>query len=547
MKRILFVSALLVSSQVFAGEYLVKYRNTSAFSALSTLSYNSQIQVLDNHTVGRLVKVNIDDENKVPTLAALLKNPAVEYVVPNFKLHAFSAPMDTMALKAQWAIAKVQVEKAWQRAGNKGSKNVLVGVIDTGVDYNHESLKQNMVQGFNFADNNNDPMDKTGFQNPGHGTHCAGVIGATGLVDGGTVGISPDVSIMPLRFLTENGSGDLNNAIKAIDYAIANHVQVISASWGAAVPRATAQPLLEAVKRADDAGIIFVAAAANDGKNNDTTEVYPANNGLPNSITVAASGPNDERPSWSNFGTATVHLASPGLNITSTLPGNKYGDLSGTSMATPLVSGLVALMKAQDSTLTGAQVRAILQKTGVQAQIQTACNCRVDAFAAVDAVLNKTMTLVPAAASITAGNTLTFQVWQGKAPFKFVSSNPSVASVTDAGVLTGASNGKTTVTVTDSTGKTATSLDINVGSVASAPAPTPAPFPTPNPTPTPNPGNPYPTPTPGNPGNPGNPYPTPNPGNPGNPGQPGQCPLGDPQLCQIICQLVPNLPFCGTP
>ncbi|MGZ3747528.1 MAG: S8 family serine peptidase, partial [Pseudobdellovibrionaceae bacterium] len=210
MKRILLVSALLVSSQVFGGEYLVKYRNTRAFSALSTLSYDNQIQVLDNHTVGKLVKVGIKKENEAPVLASLLSNADVEYVVPNFKLHTFSAPMEPSALKAQWAISKVQVEKAWQRAGNKGSKNVLVAVIDTGVDYNHQALQPNMVPGFDFAENDNDPMDKTGSQNPGHGTHCAGVIGATGLIEGGTVGISPDISIMPLRFLTENGSGDLN-------------------------------------------------------------------------------------------------------------------------------------------------------------------------------------------------------------------------------------------------------------------------------------------------------------------------------------------------
>lgn len=521
MKRILFISALLASSQVFAGEYLVKYRSTNAFSALSTLSYNNQIQVLDNHTIGSLVKVGIDQENEAPVLAALLKNPSIEYVVPNFKLHAVSAPADSVALKNQWAIAKVQAEKAWQRAGNKGKKSVLVAVIDTGVDYNHPSLQPNMVPGFDFAENDNDPMDKTGFQNPGHGTHCAGVVGATGAIDGGIIGLSPEVSIMPLRFLTENGSGDLNNAIKSIDYAIANKVQVISASWGASVPRSTAAPLLEAVKRADDAGVIFIAAAANDGKNNDSTEVYPANNGFPNSITVAASGPNDEKPSWSNYGTAKVHVASPGLNITSTLPGNKYGDLSGTSMATPLVSGLVALMKAQDASLTGAQARAILQTTGAKAQVQTACNCRVDAFAAVDAVMNKQMTLVPAAATLASGEKFTFQVWQGKAPFKFVSANASVVSVTDAGELTAVGNGTTTVTVTDATGKTATTLDINVGSRSSQP--------------------------PSNPGNPGQPQPPQPPSDPGNPGQPGNCPLGDPMICQIICQLEPSLPFCAAP
>lgn len=503
MKRILFLSALLISSQVFAKEYLVKYHSNNAFSTMTTLSNQGQIRVLDNHTIGRLITVDINAKDEAHSLAQLLSNPAIEYVVPNFKLRAYSAPVDAAGLKSQWAIAKVQVEKAWERAGNKGNKSVIVAVIDTGVDYSHESLAKNMIAGYDFADNDSDPMDVTG-QNPGHGTHCAGVIGATGLVEGGTVGISPEVSIMPLRFLNAAGSGDLDNAVKAIDYAIAHGAMVISASWGASVPRATAAPLLEAIKRADDKGVIFVSAAANDGKNNDSTEVYPANNGYPNSITVAASGPNDEKPSWSNFGTAKVHVASPGVKIMSTLPKNKYGELDGTSMATPLVSGLVALLKAQDASLTGAQIRALLQTTGAQVSIQTACNCRVDAFAAVDAVLAKKMTVVPAAATIATGEGLPLTVLYGQAPFKFVSSNPAVATVTDAGAITAASNGTTRISVTDAAGKTASTLDINVGAKGSE-----------------------------NPPGGGTP-----------PGDPGACPIGDQKLCDIICKVKPTLPFC---
>lgn len=522
MKRVLFVSALLVSTQVFAGEYLVKYKNNSAFSTLSTLSYNSEIQVLDNHTVGRLVKVDIDSRNEARTLATLMSNPQIEYVVPNFKLHSYdiASPVKSFALRTQWAVDKVQAAKAWQRAGNRGSKNVIVAVIDTGVDYKHESISTNAIAGYDFAENTTDPMDKTGYENPGHGTHCAGVIGAVGTVDNGTIGISPTVSIMPLRFLTENGSGDLNNAIKAIDYAIAHNVQVISASWGASVPRSTAAPLLEAIKRADDKGVIFVAAAANDGQNNDSVEVYPANNGYPNSITVAASGPNDEKPDWSNFGTAHVHVASPGLNIMSTLPNNQYGELSGTSMATPLVSGLVALLKAQDASLTGAQIRAILQTTGAKVDIQTACNCRVDAYAAVDAVLSKKMTLVPAAATIAPGDSLNFQVLYGKAPFTYSSNNPSVATVDNTGALKAVANGAAVISVKDASGQTASTLNINVGAK------------------TDNGGGDTPTPPGGGGGGD-----TPEPPGGGGGGGDG-CPVQNPQICQAICQMQPDLPFC---
>ena len=396
------------------------------------------------------------------------------------------------------------------------------GEVITSTDFKYDAAEEGMqisdklimrllteyrVTKSDFKDKDNDPMDKTSQQNPGHGTHCAGIVGANGLVDGGIVGMSPDVTIMPIRFLGADGSGDLNDAIKAIDYAIEKGAHVISASWGASVPRSQATALLEAIKRADDKGLIFIAAAANDGKNNDVTEVYPANNGLPNSITVAASGSSDAKPSWSNYGMASVHLSSPGENIMSTLPADKYGNLSGTSMATPLVSGMVAFLKSQDPSLTGAQIRAILQTTGAKVSIQTACNCRVDAFNAVDAILNKQMTVVPAAGTIKPAETLNFSTVYAKEPLKFTVSDTKLARIDEKGLFTSLAEGAVKVTVTDADGKTANSLDINIKNKSGG----------------------------GNPSEPGE---------PGQPGEPGECPLGDPMLCQIICAIQPDLPFC---
>lgn len=512
MKTAILAMLLLVSQVLSANaaEYLVKYKSTNALNNLTRTATmaNSGMQVMDHHAPGSYIKVSIDKKVEAKTLASLLSNPGVEYVVPNFKLHSFYAPVTATALKEQWAIAKVNAEKAWQRAGNKGSRNVLLAVIDTGVDYNHQNLAANAVQGHDFKNNTDDPMDKTGSQNPGHGTHCAGIIGATGLVDGGTIGISPELSIMPLRFLDENGSGDLNDGIKAIDYAIEKHVQIISASWGATVSRSQAQPLIDAIKRADDKGIIFIAAAANDGKNNDKTEVYPANSGLPNTITVAASGSGDAKPSWSNYGTATVHLAAPGENIMSTLPGNKYGNLSGTSMATPLVAGMVAFLKAQDPSLTGAQVRALLQSSGAKVSIETACNCRVDALAAVDTLLSKKLWMVPAAATLAKGDTLNLQVMNANGAVAYTSSNPAVISVSASGQVRAEADGVATISAKDSKGTSVSSLDYHVGKVAG-----------------------------------GNPPPDDGGGGGGGGGD-GQCPVGDPALCQIICAIQPDLPFC---
>jgi thermitase len=515
MKLTAIVSlALLLAAQMSnAGEYLVKYKNINALNNISTMQTEALgVEMRSLHRPGQLVKVEIAKKNEVKALAAIMKDKNVEYVVPNFKIRAYEAPIDPVALKDQYALAKVNAPAAWAKTGNKGSKNVLLAVIDTGTDYRHKNLAPNMVPGYDFRDNDADPMDEIG-QNPGHGTHCAGIVGATGLVDGGISGISPEVSIMPLRFLGADGSGELEGAIKAIDYAIEKHVQVISASWGASVPLTTAQPLVEAMQRAEAAGIIFVTAAANDGKNNDTSDVYPANAGLPNMITVAASNSSDAKPSWSNYGKARVSLAAPGDAIMSTLPGDKYGNLSGTSMATPLVAGLVAFLKAQDPTLTGAEVKALLQTTGAKVSISTACDCRIDALAATETLLAKKAFVVPAAATIAEKGTLQLALKNATAT-KYESSNPAVLTVDNNGLVTAVAKGTATVKVTDSTGAVTQSLDLNVGAVQAAP-----------PSDDPNP-------------------PSDDPGTP--PGMPGgdECPIQDPSTCQMLCQVLPDAPWC---
>ncbi len=482
-----------------SGEYLVKYKNEKAVNNIVSMQTESSgIQVLGLHKPGQLLKVKLNALNKVRALAAIHADKNVDYVVPNFTLRAFSTPVDLSALREQYALAKVNAEKAWQRAGNKGSRNVLLAVIDTGVDYKHPNLAPNMVAGYDFRDKDADPMDITSAQNPGHGSHCAGIVGATGLVDGGISGLSPEVSIMPLRFLGADGGGDLNDGIKAIDYAIEKKVQVISASWGAAVPLSTAKPLVEAIERAEKAGIVFVAAAANDGKNNDTNEYYPTNADVANVISVAASNAQDAKPSWSNYGRSKVHISAPGDAIMSTLPSNKFGNLSGTSMATPLVAGLVAFLKAQDPTLTAQEIKALMQATGAGVNIETACNCRIDAFAAVDTLLSKKPFLVPTAATVKVDGTVQMSMKNSAGAVEYASSDAGVASVNATGLVTGHKEG--TVKITAKNGaNTVTSLDFIIGK-AKATEP--------------------------------------------DPGTPGECPLGDAAMCEVICGIMPDLPFC---
>ncbi|MCS6837240.1 MAG: S8 family serine peptidase, partial [Bdellovibrionaceae bacterium] len=305
---------LLIGQDAVSREYIVKFRSSNAISVLQQQPH--VYHILDYHEPGQLMKISVADHQLARTMVSLISDPQVEYVVPNFKLYAFAPIVEydeiQQLLREQYALKKVRAEEAWQKAGNRGSRKIVVAVIDTGVDYRHPDLAPNMVAGYDFAGKDNDPMDETSAQNPGHGTHCAGIVGSTGLVENGMLGLSPEVSMMPLRFLNKDGSGDLMDGIRAIDYAIEKKVDVISASWGARVSRAVARPLIEAVERAEKAGIVFVVAAANDGKNNDVTDVYPANANLSNTISVAASNASDTKPRWSNYGRAMVHVSSPG-------------------------------------------------------------------------------------------------------------------------------------------------------------------------------------------------------------------------------------------
>jgi thermitase len=515
---------LLLSSHLgFAAEWVVKFREVRYQKAVPSFKHMAGVSLLGTHDTGHLALLEVDttSSKQATQLLQTIQNRAdVEYMVPNIKMHAFEDLTGDPQRSKQWSLLKVQAEEAWRI--QRGARKTIVAVIDTGVDYAHEDLKNRIwnnekeiagngidddkngfvddTRGWNFFGKNNNPMDETSDKNPGHGTHCSGIIGAQGDNDIGISGIAPNISIMPVRFLGADGSGDLYTAALAIDYATNNGADVISASWGAAVTRDQVKPILEAIERAGQKGVIFVAAAANDGKSNDTREVYPANAGFKNVISVAASNSEDQKPSWSNYGAATVDLAAPGADIFSTLPDNKYGNLSGTSMATPLVAGMVALLKSQAgdqrSALQAEDYKAILQATGDDVNIETACKCRVNMFHAVQHIVNQTLTMVPNAATLAPQATLTFKAIGGKAPYRFTSSHEEVASIDPGtGVLTAKQEGELTLTVTDADGTHMNSRLIRVSKRSETPPP-------------------------------------------------GECPLGDPALCALLCTIQPTLPWC---
>lgn len=490
------LSLLTFSGSMMAKEFVIKLKSQSHdfSSALISFQNETKLKVEDQHAKGSLVLVDIAEAknavNSNETLAKkvleIRENPSVEYIVPNISFHTMQQPDDPQ-FSSQWSLEKVNASQAWDY--HVGSKDVTIAVIDTGVDVNHEDLAANIwvnkeeipgngldddgngyiddVNGWDFRDNDNDPGDETSSKNPGHGTHCAGIVGAVGNNGLGVSGAAQQTSIMAIRFIGSDGSGDLMSAAKSIDYAVDNNANVISASWGAAVQRSGAKPILEAIQRAEAKGIIFVAAAANDGKSNDTREVYPANAGFSNVISVAASDPQDQKPSWSNFGKYNVDLSSPGLDILSTVPGNQYRKLSGTSMATPLVAGSLGtlLSHAQEIgyEVGHEEAKALLQATGADVQIETACQCRIDLEAAMKNMLNDALYLVPNALTIAPQETKEFKAVGGKGPYSFSTADEKIATINQEGVLTAVAEGQTEVLVKDATGETAATNTIYVG------------------------------------------------------------------------------------
>jgi len=229
-----------------------------------------------------------------------------------------------------WSRKALDLETVWKTT--QGSASVIVAVIDTGVAAGHPDLKNSMVAGYDFIAGSANAADDNG-----HGTHCAGNIAAE--INGvGMVGVAPKVKIMPLKFLDAAGSGDTADAISAIRFAADNGATVISNSWGGG---GASQLLDAAIQYARSKGALVVAAAGNNFTNNDQTASYPAN--YEGVISVAANDETGNLSYFSNYGRNSVMLAAPGSNIFSSILRNTWGNMSGTSMATPIVSGALAL------------------------------------------------------------------------------------------------------------------------------------------------------------------------------------------------------------
>lgn len=347
-------------------------------------------------------------------LAFWQSHPNVAIVTPDFELTTQSIPNDP-SFGSLWGLsnngsqggllnADINIEPAWALGT---ATSIVTAVIDTGVDYTHPDLASNIwtntdevagngidddgngfvddVRGWDFVNNDSDPMDDNG-----HGTHVAGTIGAVGNNGIGVTGVAWTASIMPLKFLDQSGSGSLSDAIKAIQYARVNGAKIINASWGGG---GFSSALQSAITQFITSGGLFVAAAGNEATNNDVTPSYPAN--YQGVISVGASTRTDTRASFSNYGTS-VDVFAPGQSILSTLPGNRYGSLSGTSMATPQVAGALALLWGQNPTLSANTIsQALINSTDNVLRASNSTHGRINVGAAATALRASNPTTPP--------------------------------------------------------------------------------------------------------------------------------------------------------
>ncbi len=304
----------------------------------------------------------------------------MKYVEPNFRVSGSFTPNDpsfpSLATLQDVQPGGIQAQSAWNTT--LGSRDVVVGILDSGIDATHPDLIANLwtnrlgiggcavrhpwLQHLHEACTSSDQY--------GHGTHVAGIVGAVGNNRIGITGVAPRVSLMSLAMLNQHGDGSIAGAIAAIDWAIqaksaGSNLRVLSASWGGT---GFSQALTDAIRRAGNAGILFVAAAGNDSLDIERDPIYPCAVGLANVICVAASQGNDQLAGFSDFGRAHVDLAAPGENVLSTVPRGVvpecgqsiYCPLDGTSMAAPMVTGAAVLVLSAAPSMSVAALRARL-------------------------------------------------------------------------------------------------------------------------------------------------------------------------------------------
>lgn len=358
---------------------IVKFNEDVGITDINSLMGTFNATFVDSFPMINAMQWQLNDDSEVEYVVNQLnQNSNVQYCEPNFIVSIDGISNDPQ-FSELWGLhnigqssgkidADIDAPEAWDI---QTGTDIIVGVIDTGVDYTHPDLVDNMwanpgeipnngvdddnngyiddYYGWDFYNNDNDPFD-----DHFHGTHCAGTIAAVGNNGVGIAGVSWSARIMPIKFLSSGGYGYLDHALKAVEYAIIMDADLTSNSWGGG---GYSQALYDMIEKASENNQLFIAAAGNSYSNNDLYPAYPASYNLDNIISVAATDRNDLKADFSNYGANSVDLGAPGVSIYSTMPNNNYGSLNGTSMAAPHVSGAVSLILSQFPNLEYTQVK----------------------------------------------------------------------------------------------------------------------------------------------------------------------------------------------
>ena len=401
---IILLLNFIYSQEYVPGELIVKYNDSNTINSISTLSVEN--------TSSENIKILKFHENENITLLAeeYSKLEGVEYAEPNYIYHNFQSTND-IYFSTQWYLQKISAEYAWNLTF--GNSSQIIAIIDTGVDWNHVDLTNQIWNNTNEDCNESTDLDSNGYygdcrgydfvnftapqaafycdsgedctnedNNPddyqGHGTICAGIAAAEANNSIGVAGICPNCQIMALRAgykdTTGEGSFTTEDVVEAINYAINNNATIISMSWGGS---SSSSSINDSLTNAYNAGIILVAAAGNEGVD---SQVYPA--AYDDVISVGSTDSSDARSSFSNYG-SWVNIAAPGSNISSTYPSDSYVYASGTSMAAPLVAGAIGLIKSIFSDANQSTILEALNSTGEQINFGGQNISRINIYSAI--------------------------------------------------------------------------------------------------------------------------------------------------------------------
>ena len=335
-------------------------RKVSVIIGFENVPGKSDMDYITNHggIINRRYKIinAISADVPLESIDVMVKNPNIEYIENDEKVFAH-VPIGTcqqvqiLKQTTPWGINRIG-SRLVNAMGNTG-KGVKVGILDTGIDYNHEDLKGNYRGGYNFVGNNNNPIDDNG-----HGTHVAGIIAAedNGI---GVVGVAPQAYLYSVKILSFDSIGAISDVVSGLEWSVDNGMHVINLSLGS---EDNSISVGRAINNTYNAGILIASAAGNSGNaaGSGNNMDFPAKyDGV---VSVGATDINDNRAKFSSTG-PKLELSAPGADILSTLNGNKYGKLSGTSMSCPHVTGVAALIMSADPGITNTRVRIRMQMT----------------------------------------------------------------------------------------------------------------------------------------------------------------------------------------